>query len=75
GPDTFATGAGQAPVLIETRASPAGTLALRGAMVPAFAFPPGAERGLPPFWSTDAEGFFDTGLSVSTDKASRALLI
>ncbi|WP_164045041.1 hypothetical protein, partial [Serratia marcescens] len=26
-------------------------------------------------WSTDAEGFFDTGLSVSTDKASRALLI
>ncbi|WP_163202509.1 hypothetical protein, partial [Citrobacter koseri] len=45
------------------------------AMVPAFAFPPGAERGLPPFWSTDAEGFFDPGLSVSTDKASRALLI
>ncbi|MBN8944675.1 MAG: AMP-binding protein [Rhizobiales bacterium] len=75
GPDTFATGAGQAPVLVETRASPAGTLALRGAMVPAFAFPPGAERGLPPFWSTDAEGFFDTGLPVTTDKASRALLI
>ncbi|MGL4287887.1 MAG: AMP-binding protein [Phreatobacter sp.] len=75
GPDTFATGAGQAPVLVETRASTAGTLALRGAMVPAFAFPPGAERGLPPFWSTDAEGFFDTGLPVGIDKAARTLLV
>ena len=42
---------------IETARSPAGTLCLRGAMVPSHAFPPGAAAPL----ALDAEGFLDTG--------------
>jgi non-ribosomal peptide synthetase component E (peptide arylation enzyme) len=75
GPDTFATGAGQAPVLVETRVTAAGTMAVRGAMVPMAAFPPGAERDMPPVWSIDAEGFHDTGVPVTVDKAARMLAI
>lgn len=72
GPDTFASGSGQAPVLVETRIGPAGTLQMRGAMVPQGAFPPGAERGLPPTWSTDADGFRDTGIPAASGKAAKS---
>jgi hypothetical protein len=75
GPDTFATGAGQAPVLVETRVTPDGTLAVRGAMVPSAAFPPGAERDVPPVWQIDGDGYFDTRLPVSVDKASKTLAV
>ncbi|MCZ0733565.1 AMP-binding protein [Phreatobacter sp. AB_2022a] len=73
GPDTFATGAGQAPVLIETRRGPAGTLQLRGAMVPASAFPPGAERGQAALSAAD-DGFVETGMAVAADETARLLV-
>lgn len=38
-----------------------GTLALRGAMVPTRAFPPGSEGEAGPFLAADAAGFVDTG--------------
>ena len=75
GPDTFATGAGQAPILVETRVTAGGTLAVKGAMVPSAAFPPGAERDVPPVWLVDAQGYFDTQLPVSVDKATKTLSV
>jgi hypothetical protein len=75
GPDTHTSGSGQSPVLIESRVGPEGRLALRGAMVPRAAFPPGTENGLPPFWSVDEDGFRDTGLPAAADKARKSLSI
>ena len=75
GPDTHTSGSGQSPVLVETRVGPDGELALRGAMVPVHAFPPGAENGQPPFWSTDASGFRATGMPAAADKATRSIAI
>lgn len=39
----------------------AGTLAVRGPMTPRFCYPPGAERGDPPFLKLDQAFFIDTG--------------
>lgn len=74
GADAFATGAGQAPMLIETRRGTTGTLQLRGAMVPAVAFPPGADRGLAAAPAGDASGFVDTGMAVDEHDAARLLV-
>ncbi len=45
----------------EIAPTPAGTVALRGPMVPRAAFPPGAERGSLPYFKVAASGFVDTG--------------
>ena len=45
----------------EIAATPNGTVALRGPMVPRAAFPPGVERGGMPFFQAAASGFVDTG--------------
>jgi hypothetical protein len=45
----------------EVAATENGTLALRGPMVPASAFPPGAERTALPRFTAAADGFVDTG--------------
>ena len=50
-----------AVTVIETARRGAGTLALRGAMVPAYAFPPGAERGHTPHLTPDNADYVDTG--------------
>ncbi len=47
--------------LAEIAPTPAGTVALRGPMVPRAAFPPGAERGSLPYFKVAANGFVDTG--------------
>lgn len=75
GADTHTSGGGQSPLLVESRIGADGTLELRGAMVPQSAFPPGAENGLPPFWSVDAEGYHPTGFPAATDKQRKALTI
>ncbi|AVO44964.1 AMP-binding protein [Phreatobacter cathodiphilus] len=75
GPDTHTSGSGQSPVLVESRVGPEGRLELRGAMVPRAAFPPGAENGVPPYWSVDEGGFRDTGLPAAADKARKSLSI
>lgn len=75
GPDTHTSGGGQSPLLVETRIGVDGTLELRGAMVPQTAFPPGAENGLPPFWSVDADGYRRTDLPAATDKQRKTLTV
>jgi len=56
-------GSAGAVLIAEVARSPAGTLALRGPMVPRHAFPPGAERLAAPHLKADFRGFVDTGYS------------
>src|SRR5262249_58597448 len=49
GPVTAPRGAAGAVLVAEIQRTGAGTVALRGPMVPRFAFPPGAERGSAPY--------------------------
>lgn len=70
-----ADGAGQIPAPIETKLGTDGVLLLRGTMVPRAAFPAGAEHGLPPFWSTDAEGFRDSGVKTAHGEAPGTLVL
>jgi len=50
-----------APMVIETNRNVAGMLTLRGRMVPAHAFPPGAEHGHSLRLQPDSAGYIDTG--------------
>ncbi len=54
-------GAARSSLVCETVRTEAGTLALRGPMVPQHAFPPGAERGIAPHFKPALSGFADTG--------------
>jgi hypothetical protein len=65
-------GAIGAMTVIETARSGAGTLLLRGPMVPAATYPPGADA---PYLSPDRAGYFDTGYSCRLDTPSQTLSI
>ena len=52
-----------------------GTLALRGTMVPAHAFPPGAEFGPGATLTADDSGFVDTGFTCRLDVAAQSLTV
>lgn len=54
--------------LIELARSEAGTIALRGAMVPNFAFPPGIERGGGAHYQVGPDRFVDTFYACRRDK-------
>ncbi len=60
---------------IEVLRTGAGMFALRGPMVPAHAFPPGAEHGSEPYLTMDAFGFVDTGFVRRLERDSQALVI
>ena len=64
-------GAIGAMTVVETACSNAGTLMLRGPMVPSAAFPPDADPGRAP----DPAGFIDTGFACRLDKQAQALAI
>jgi hypothetical protein len=68
-------GAANAVTVAETARTNAGTLALRGTMVPVQAFPPGAERGGEPHLAADENGFVDTGSSCRLERGSNTLTI
>jgi acyl-CoA synthetase (AMP-forming)/AMP-acid ligase II len=59
----------------EVMPTPTGTVALRGAMVPGRAFPPGAERTALPFFKVAANGFVDTGYACRVDPGAPALVV
>jgi AMP-binding enzyme len=65
-------GAIGAMTVIETARSGTGTLLLRGPMVPAAAFPPGADA---PHLSPDRAGYFDTGYACRLDPSNQTLAI
>src|SRR5437868_12280981 len=56
-------------VAAEIAATPGGTVAMRGPMVPRASFPPGAERSGLPFFSVSPSGFVDTGYACEADSA------
>lgn len=51
-----------------------GTLALRGPMTPRFCYPPGAERGDPPFLKLDEAFFIDTGYSCRAEPSGAMMV-
>ena len=61
--------------VIETARNNAGTLTLRGPMVPAYAFPPGAERGQDAHLAPDAAGYVDTGFACRPEHAAQTLTV
>jgi hypothetical protein len=75
GPVLASRDADGAPTAIEVAATPNGTLALRGPMVPASAFPPGAERTSLPRFTAAADGFVDTGYAVEVGRDADAMVV
>jgi acyl-CoA synthetase (AMP-forming)/AMP-acid ligase II len=59
----------------EVTATENGTLALRGPMVSATAFPPGAERTAFPRFTADADGFVDTGCAGAVGRDTDAMTV
>ncbi len=59
----------------ETAVTPSGTLAIRGAMVPRHAFPPGAERSAHPCFAADPAGFVDTHFPCRINRESATVEI
>jgi len=66
---------GLAPLRVEATRSPAGTLALRGAIVPRHQFPLGTERGGPLRLKIDESGFVDTGYPCRFDRATHRIVV
>jgi hypothetical protein len=59
----------------EAAATPNGTLALRGPMVPSRAFPPGVERTSLPRFKAAADGFVDTGSACEAGRDPGAVVV
>jgi hypothetical protein len=81
-PASIALGAVTAPrgmpgatMVAEIARSAAGTLVMRGAMVPRFAFPPGAERGDAPCLRPDPELYVDTGYACRIERETGAMTV
>ena len=68
-------GSASAVPVAEIARTGAGTLALRGPMVPRHAFPPGAERGRAPHLKPDATGFVDTCYPCRLDRMTGTMTI
>jgi hypothetical protein len=68
-------GSAGAVMVVETMRSPSGTLVLRGPMVPAAAFPPGAETASEPHLTVDGLGFTDTGFPCRFDRDSSIFVV
>jgi non-ribosomal peptide synthetase component E (peptide arylation enzyme) len=72
---TAPRGVSGAVFVVELARTAAGTLAMRGPMVPKHAFPPNADRGTLPFFKVIPNGFVDTGYACRVDKAAETLVV
>ena len=61
--------------VVDVLRTAAGTLALRGPIVPTHAFPPGAEHGPEPHLAVDALGFVDTRFTCRLERDTQMLVI
>lgn len=75
GPVAAPRGSSGAVVVAELVRTPAGTVALRGPMVPRQAFPPGIERSGLPHFKIDRTGLVDTGYTCRVDTANKAMVV
>lgn len=64
-----------ATVVLEVSRSEAGTVALRGPMVPQHCFPPGAERGDAPYFRIDDDGLVDSGYTCRVDRETQTMVV
>jgi len=64
-----------APTVIQTTRSGAGTLALRGRMVPMQVFLPGTERSPLSRFPSDPAGYVDTGFACQVERNGQALTV
>ncbi len=69
------SGSANAVPVAEIARTAAGTLALRGPMVPRHPFPPGAERLGTPHLKADAEGFVDTFYPCRLDRMTGTVTV
>jgi hypothetical protein len=75
GPVTAPRGAAGAVLVAEIQRTAAGTVAIRGPMVPRFPFPPGAERGSAPYLNIGTDGLVDTGYTCRIDTDTQAVVV
>ncbi|HEY4919383.1 MAG TPA: class I adenylate-forming enzyme family protein [Xanthobacteraceae bacterium] len=75
GPVMAPRGAPGALHVVEIARTPAGTIAVRGPMVPRFPLPLEIDAAAKPAFAVGADGFTDTGYQCTVDPVSRALTI
>ncbi len=75
GPVLAPRGAAGAVLVAELVRTDAGTVALRGPMVPKQIYPPGAERGNEPYLKADPSGLVDTGYTCRLDRDTKAMVV
>lgn len=75
GPAAEPAGSKRGPLAAEAVRTAAGTVALRGPMVPRYAFPPGIERSGLPHFKIDRFGLVDTGYTCRVDAGAKALVV
>ena len=63
------------PTLLQTIRTRAGTLAMRGAMVPKMPFPPGIERSGSAFFAPEEDGFVRTGFVCRLNEDGQGVVI
>jgi hypothetical protein len=75
GPVAVPRGSKGGVIVGEVRATANGTVAMRGPMVPRFAFPPGVESTTLPHLQVALTGFIDTGFACWSDQGNAPLVI
>jgi hypothetical protein len=75
GPVAVPRGSKGGVIVGEVRATANGTVAMRGPMVPRFAFPPGVESTTLPHLKVALTGFIDTGFACWSDQGNAPLVI
>lgn len=75
GPIAVPRGTKGGVIVGEVRATTNGTVAMRGPMVPRFAFPPGVERTPLPQLKVATTGFVDTGFACWSDQGGAPLVV
>lgn len=75
GPVAVPRGTKGGVIVGEVRATANGTVAMRGPMVPRFAFPPGVERTALPQLKVANTGFVDTGFACWSDQDGAPLVV
>jgi hypothetical protein len=75
GPLRFPRGTDAGTAVAEICRTEAGTLALRGAMVPCYPFPPGIEASGLPYFGIGERGLVDTGCACRFEGGRRAVVV
>ncbi len=75
GPMTAPRGSADGVMVAELMRTDAGTLAVRGPMVPHHSFPPGIERSALPYFKVGQRGWVDTGYTCRIDSVTEAIVV